>query len=62
MNILAMKDITSKFRVTMDTDVEDGINVHIEDGCIMKFNQVKSGLYMLQRNNKNKTNKGKISA
>ena len=44
-----MSDVTNKYRVTMDTMVDNCINVHLEDGNILKFKEVESGLYMLMR-------------
>ena len=47
MNILTMSNITNKVSVTINIDVEDRINVHMEDGSILKFNKVWLGLYIL---------------
>ena len=59
LNILALSDVRKQFRVTMDTDVDNIIHVHLKEGGVLKFEEVKSGLYLLRNNND--TNK-KISA
>ena len=52
MNILSMSDMTNNFRVTMDSMVENCINVHLEDETVLKFSNVGKGLYMLQDNSR----------
>ena len=59
LNILALCDVKKKFRVTMDTNVDNVIHVHLPGGGTLKFEEVKSGLYLLR--SINVTNK-KISA
>ena len=51
MNILSFKDVRKHFRITMDTDVENVINVHMKCGKVLKFEEVESGLYLLHTNN-----------
>ena len=46
MNILSMRDVTKKFRVTLDTEVEKSINVHVSDERVVKFKEVGNGLYI----------------
>ena len=60
LNILSFKDVRKRFKVTVDTSIENAICVHTDDGKVLKFVEVESGLYLLQ-NNKPDTNK-KISA
>ena len=60
LNILSFKDVRKRFRVTVDTSVENAICVHMDDGKVMKFNEVESGLYLLS--NCNKITKEKVSA
>ena len=50
LNILALADVISKFRVTMDTDIASAFNVHLHDGTILNFKQVASGLFLLTDN------------
>ena len=59
LNILAMCDVKKKFRVTMNTDVDSIIHVHLPGGETIKFEEVESVLYLIHSNNV--TNK-KISA
>ena len=56
-----MSDVTNNFRVTMDSMVENCINVHLEDKTILKFSKVGKGLYILQDNFRNNLNKRKVS-
>ena len=41
-----MRDVRKHFRVTMDTDVEASLDVHMKNGQILKFREVESGLYI----------------
>ena len=43
-NIIALSDITDKFRVTMDTANEKAMLIHLPDR-IVKFEQMSNGLY-----------------
>ena len=47
LNILSFKDIRKRFRITVDTSVENAICVHMDDGKVLKFKEVESGLYLL---------------
>ena len=60
MNILSFKDVRERFRITVDTSLENAICVHLDDGGVLKFKEVESGLYLLSSKN-NLTNQ-KISA
>ena len=51
LNILSFKDVRKIFRITMDTDVENVISVHMKCGKILKFEEVESSLYLLHSNN-----------
>ena len=62
MNIFSMKDIVAKFRVTMDTGVENSIKVHVGDDQYLKFDQIDSGLYMLNLNKESNHNINKVSS
>jgi hypothetical protein len=44
-NILSMAEVRKKCRITMDTSVEASMDVHRQDGSIMKFKEYRSGLY-----------------
>ena len=46
-NILSLKDVSSKFQVTMDTTVENSMNVHVSDHQVLKFKQCGNGLHYL---------------
>ena len=59
MNILSFKDARKHLRITMDTEAENVIKVHMKCGRVLKFEEVESGLYLLRSNND--TNR-KISA
>ena len=56
-----MSDMTNNFRVTMDSMVENCINVHLEDETVLKFSNIEKRLYILQDNFKNNINKRKVS-
>jgi hypothetical protein len=44
-NILSLRDVRQKCKVTMDTSVENAMIVHRQDGSIMKFKEHLDGLY-----------------
>jgi hypothetical protein len=44
-NILSRAELRKVCRITMDTSVEASMDVHRQDGSIMKFREYKSGLY-----------------
>ena len=46
-NILSLKDVSSHFRVTMDTMVEHSMNMHVSDHHVLKFKQCGEGLHFL---------------
>ena len=46
-NIQSLKDVSKKFRVTMDTTVENCMNVHVSDHHVLKFKQCSDGLHYL---------------
>lgn len=50
MNILALSDVRKHFRVTMDTNLDSAIHVHMDDGRVLPFKEVDSGLYLLESN------------
>jgi hypothetical protein len=50
-NIIAMKDMTKKFRVTMDSKEELALLVHLPNK-IVKFKQFSNGLYAMDPNDK----------
>ena len=59
LNILSLKDERKRFRVTIDMLVENAICVHMDDGGILKFKEVESGIYFLSSSNN--FNKQKVS-
>ena len=60
LNILAMGGVRKNFRVTMDTDVEVAINVHMKNWQTLKFKEIESGLYMFYLIIKDKHIKSKV--
>ena len=44
MNIIAMKDMTGRYRVTMDSSVEKAMFVHMPDKVVI-FKQLRSNIY-----------------
>ena len=56
LNILSFKDVRKHFRVIIDTSVENVIKVHLKCGNVIKFEEVESGLYLLQKSNNNSKN------
>ena len=58
-NILFFKDARKRFRVTVDTAVDNAICVHLDDEKVMKSKEVESGLYLLSSSNYTKK---KVSA
>ena len=46
VNILAWCDVRKKYRITADTEVEPDIKVHMNNGKIMSFKELSSGLYL----------------
>ena len=62
LNILSTRDVRKHFRVTMDTEVEAAMNVHLKDGKILKFKEVEPGLYMFCPIIKVKNNREKVSS
>lgn len=36
-NIFGFKDTTKRYRITMDTDIENALNVHISKDKVIKF-------------------------
>ena len=46
MNILSLSDMRKRFRVTMDTSKEAAMLVHIAKSEVMKFIEVRAGLYV----------------
>ena len=51
LNILSFKNVRKRFRVTIDTLVENAIYVHMDDGGILKFKEVESRLYFISSSN-----------
>ena len=50
LNILSFRDLMMRFKVTVDTLVENDICVHTESGKVLKYDEVNSGLYLLSSN------------
>ena len=45
VNVLSLDNVQHFYRCTMDTEKENSINVHLEDGGILKFTPTGKGLY-----------------
>ena len=52
VNILTFSHARKKFRITMYTDIKRTINVHLEEGKVMNFKELGSGLYLFSNNKK----------
>jgi len=50
LNILSFAEVSRKFRITIDTAQESAIYVHISQNKVIKFKEVKNGLYVLTVN------------
>ena len=48
LNILSFTEVRKKFRITMDTNKETSMILHLENNKIMRYNEVLSGLYVLK--------------
>ena len=46
LNILPWPDVCKKFRITVDTDTDTCINIHLSKDKIMKLSEISSGLYI----------------
>ena len=53
VNILSFAEVSARFRVTLDTADSNEFIVHLDDGSVMCFREVDSGLYMLTHNSTN---------
>ena len=60
VNILPLSDVRKRFRITIDTALEAAILIHLDDGSIIKFEEVGSGLYLFKSKKLKQSNK-KIS-
>ena len=50
LNILTFADVRKKFKVTMDTSKGACFNVHLQDEKVIKFVEIRSGMYLLDVN------------
>ena len=50
-NILSFAAVASKFRITIDTEFDPFINVHLHDGTSIIFKQCRAGLYYFDTTN-----------
>ena len=48
VNILSLHNVQDHYRCTMDTKKENSINVHLNDGSLMKFKSSGKGLYVYE--------------
>ena len=55
VNTLPFGEVAQRFRITMDTVVNKSILLHLDDntGRVLYFNEMESGLYMLDANSTN---------
>lgn len=49
-NILSMSEVSSRYRITMDSDSSSSIQVHLRDGRIVEFKSCGTGLYYYDTN------------
>ena len=56
-NILSFRDARKRFRVTIDTSIENAKCVHMDDRSVIKLREVESGLYLLDNKNNISSNK-----
>ena len=61
MNIFLFRDVRKRFRVTMDTAEEEAILVHLDNGKLLRFKEVKNGLYMWKPLRSVKQNSEKVT-
>ena len=61
LNILAMNDVTNRFRVTMDSSIDHTIMVHLDNGEMLRFEKIGSGLYMLSNMNRRNSSKMNVT-
>ena len=50
-NIIFFAEVASRFRITFNIDIESTINLHIDNGTRIKFNQCSGGLYYYETTN-----------
>ncbi len=46
-NILSLKDLASKFKITMDASIDCAMTVHINENTLLRFQECSNGLYYL---------------
>ena len=49
-NILSLAIVSDAYRVTLDTEIENALQVHISEHHVIKFHRVNSGLYAFDAN------------
>ena len=52
VTILLLSEVRKKFRITMYTNIESIINVHLEEEKVIRFKEVESERYLFNSNNK----------
>ena len=52
LNILSFAEVRNKFRITMDTNNETSMTVHLKNNKIVIFDEVSSGLYLFKGKHK----------
>ena len=52
-NIISLSEAANKYRITMDSSVDNAIYVHREDGTMRRFECGKSGIYCCNMREKN---------
>ena len=50
VKIMAFNDVCKKFPITMDTNIESIISVHLEEGKVTRFKEVEPVLYLFSNN------------
>ena len=56
VNILTWCNIRKKFRITVETNIERTINIHVKKDKIVKLKEIESGLYICYAKDPQKNN------
>ena len=56
LSILSLSQVSKRYRITMDVASSSNIKVHLDNGTILIFKEVKAGMYLM---NDEKTNHSK---
>jgi hypothetical protein len=54
LNILSWSEVAEHFRITLDSAIDDCIQVHIADGITLSFTSIDSGIYLMKKSDRKK--------